>query len=1036
MIFPKKDEKMLSDELFRNPTSEYRATPFWAWNTKLDAAEMAWQLDIFQKMGMGGAHLHVRTGMETPYLSQEHMDMVKFCVEKCRQEGMLTWLYDEDRWPSGAAGGLLTKEEKNRAKYLLFTPNPYTPGQELFDSRPGAAAAHITERSNNGYLLACYDIVLDEKGCLQSANRIDENQEARGTKWYAYVETPIPSPWFQNQTYADTLRRETMAEFIDITYEAYKKNVGKDFGGIIPAIFTDEPQIVTKKGLDSPTDTADAFLPWTECVPQTYQEVYGEDILEKLPELLWELPDGNVSVTRYRYHDHICELFVSSYLDQCGNWCRKNGLTFTGHVMGEAHLVGQTKAQGETMRAYRSFQLPGIDMLCNKTEYTTAKQAQSAARQYGREGLLCECYGVTGWDCDFRTYKFQGDWLASQGVVVRVPHLSYMSMKGEAKRDFPASIHYQSPWWKDYPQVEDHFARLGTALTRGKPQVRLGVIHPVESVWIRFGPTDQTDGYRKQLHENFQNLTQWLLMGNVDFDFISESLLPEQCAQGGAPLQVGQMAYDMVLVPGCETLRSTTLERLEQFHKAGGQLVFVGDAPKFVDAVESDRPGKLWAEAQHIPFGKNDVLRAVEPVRTVKIVGKNYALTDNLMHQLRKDGEDLWLFVAHGQMPANRDVPTCQEVTISLPGAYGVLRYDSQTGEITPMQSEIVDGKTIVRTKLYDLDSLLLRYTAPENVAKPEEKAAPKKERALPVPQQVVYRLDEPNVLLLDKAQYAFAGEEYAPETELLRADSDLRQRLGWPLRQESVAQPWSIQEDEEPKTVRLRFRIFCQEEFAEVKLALEEVENTRIYLNGQEIPSVPQGWYVDKAIRTVDLGALQKGENILELETPFSRRIGLEWCYLLGNFDVQVFGEYRCLIPKSGYLGFGDVTSQGLAHYGGNITYCIPVKTNGGSLTVTVPHYAGTGLRCSLNGQQKYILYPPYRTEFDDLPAGAHTLEITLLGNRQNSFGPVHWADQKNIWVNANSWRSAGSAWTESYRLKELGIISAPVIAETHAND
>jgi hypothetical protein len=30
MIFPKKDEKMLSDELFRNPTSEYRATPFWA----------------------------------------------------------------------------------------------------------------------------------------------------------------------------------------------------------------------------------------------------------------------------------------------------------------------------------------------------------------------------------------------------------------------------------------------------------------------------------------------------------------------------------------------------------------------------------------------------------------------------------------------------------------------------------------------------------------------------------------------------------------------------------------------------------------------------------------------------------------------------------------------------------------------------------------------------------------------------------------------------------------------------------------------
>ncbi|MBR3979374.1 MAG: hypothetical protein IKJ94_07115 [Oscillospiraceae bacterium] len=1030
MIFPKKDEKVLSEDLFRNPTSEYRAAPFWAWNTKLDAEEMAWQLDIFKKMGVGGAHLHVRTGMETPYLSREHMDMVKLCVEKCRQEGMLAWLYDEDRWPSGVAGGLITKEEKNRAKYLLFTPNPYTPDSKPYIS--GLRGPHITARANNGYLLACYDVVLDENGCLQSAKRIDEAQQAKGTKWYAYVETMSPSPWFQYGAYADTLSRETMAEFIDVTYEPYRKTVGKDFGGIVPAMFTDEPQIVGKKGLDCPTDTADVFLPWTECVPETYREAYGEDILEKLPELLWELPDGKVSTTRYHYHDHICELFVSSFLDQCGDWCQKNGLTFTGHVMSEATLVGQTKAQGDTMRSYRSFQLPGTDMLCNKTEYTTAKQAQSAARQYGREGTMCECYGVTGWDCDFRTYKFQGDWLAAQGVVVRVPHLSFMSMKGEAKRDFPASIFYQSPWWQDYAQVEDHYARLATALVRGKPQVRLGVVHPIESLWLRFGPTDQTDGYRKQLDRNFQDLTQWLLMGNVDFDFISESLLPEQCAQGGAPLQVGQMAYDMILVPGCETLRSTTLERLELFQREGGQLVFLGDAPKFADAGESDRPGKLWEKAQHIPFAKNDVLDAVEPVRTVKIVGKNRALTENLMHQLRKDGEDLWLFVAHGQMPGNRDVPVCQEVTITVPGVYGVLRYDSQIGEILPMTSEIVGGKTIVKTQLYDLDSLLLRYTAPENVPVAEKKAMSGNESVLPLPQQVAYRLDEPNVLLLDKAEYGFAGEEYAPETELLRADNALRQRLAWPLRSEGSAQPWSVSEQEAPRTARLRFRIFCTQTLTDVKLALEEAENTKIYLNGQCVSAKPQGWYVDKAIGTVLLGALQAGENVLELETPFSHRIGLEWCYLLGDFDVQVFGEHRRLTPKAGFLGFGDVTGQGLAHYGGNITYSIPVKTGGGKLSVTVPHYAGAGLRCRLNGEQKYILYPPYRTAFDSLPAGEHTLEITLLGNRQNSFGPVHRADLKNIWINPTAWRSTGASWTESYRLRELGILSAPVLAET----
>ena len=38
---------------------------------------------------------------------------------------MLAWLYDEDRWPSGPAGGIVTKDRQYRARYLLFTPHPY-----------------------------------------------------------------------------------------------------------------------------------------------------------------------------------------------------------------------------------------------------------------------------------------------------------------------------------------------------------------------------------------------------------------------------------------------------------------------------------------------------------------------------------------------------------------------------------------------------------------------------------------------------------------------------------------------------------------------------------------------------------------------------------------------------------------------------------------------------------------------------------------------------------------------------------------------
>jgi hypothetical protein len=62
--------------------------------------------------------------------------------------------------------------------------------------------------------------------------------------------------------------------------------------------------------------------------------------------------------------------------------------------------------------------------------------------------MLSELYGVTNWDYDFRGHKSQGDWQACLGVTVRVPHLAWQTMKGEGKRDYPASIFYQSPRYK------------------------------------------------------------------------------------------------------------------------------------------------------------------------------------------------------------------------------------------------------------------------------------------------------------------------------------------------------------------------------------------------------------------------------------------------------------------------------------------------------------------------------------------------------------------------------------------------------------
>ena len=49
----KNDSETLDMELFRCPTAEYRAAPFWAWNCELAEDELLWQIEQLKKMGFG-----------------------------------------------------------------------------------------------------------------------------------------------------------------------------------------------------------------------------------------------------------------------------------------------------------------------------------------------------------------------------------------------------------------------------------------------------------------------------------------------------------------------------------------------------------------------------------------------------------------------------------------------------------------------------------------------------------------------------------------------------------------------------------------------------------------------------------------------------------------------------------------------------------------------------------------------------------------------------------------------------------------------
>lgn len=1030
MLYPKND-KPLPEELFKNPTSEYRGAPFWAWNTKLNKEVLKKQIMDFKEMGMGGFHIHSRIGLDVPYLGEEFMELVRFCNNTAKEEEMHCWLYDEDKWPSGTGGGFVTQNPEYKSRFLMLSPNFYPDGY-VKQSMP--KKVNRLAIAGDAKLLARYEVILDN-GYLKNYKKLSSDEAADENTWYVYRVIAETSPWFNNQSYVDTLNPKAIQKFVDITHKAYYEAVGDDFSGSIPAIFTDEPQFSHKDNFSFSYSKEELKIPYTDDLEETFVKSYGFSLMDKLPELFWELPEERVSYARYCFHDHICERFVSAFVDTIGGWCREHNIMLSGHVMEEATLNSQTGSLGEAMRCYRNFQLPGIDMLANRYEYTTAKQAQSVSRQMGRSGVISELYGVTNWDFDFQGHKLQGDWQAALGVTTRVHHLGWVGMGGEAKRDYPAPIDAHSPWYKQYKVLEDYYSRLNTALSRGKASVSVGVIHPIESYWLFYGPNDQTGSMRKELDQNFNNITKWLLFDLIDFDFIAESLLKDNYVNNGAStLQVGQMGYDIIIVPSLLTIRSTTLDILEEFAENGGKVVFAGNIPKYVDAKPSERAIKLSLSSRIVQFANDAVISELKDVRELDIRLENGNRTNNLIYQIRNDNGCKWLFTAQGSKLQRVDVPHGENHIFQVKGEYAVEYYDAMTGEIKTVECEVKKGWTSFTFLRYEYDSMLFKLSAKTGSSTAKQAEADIEGNSAEVKvieSRSSYRLDEPNVLLLDMAKYRFDNGTWMPREEILRIDNLFRNELGYSLRTESFPQPWLTPKPADEKhKLSLLFEIESEAYVPEVEFAYEGKENVKIIWNGNTIDSSSRQWFIDRAINKVKLGSLNKGTNTLLMEIPFGVKTDVEWCYLLGQFGVRVQGSSAVVTELPKKLYYGDYSRQFLPFYGGNVIYNYEFETEKSRLELEVPHFSTPVLEVLLDGESKgNIFLSPYRLDLGVVAAGKHKISIKSYGNRFNMFGQVHNCDRQELYYGPKTWRTEGAAWSYEYKLRPVGVLSSPVV-------
>lgn len=171
---------------FKNVPKEFRPIPFWSWNEKMDTTETAEQIDKMCAQGIGGFFMHARGGLQTEYMGDEWFENVAVCADKCEENGMHPWAYDENGWPSGFGGGIVNgKGIKYQQKYLRCCE--------------GERDGEHTIVNKDGYHFY-YDV---------------------------------------NPFYVDTLDGEVIKCFIDEIYQPYYDK----FKGRLDGFFTDEPQI-------------------------------------------------------------------------------------------------------------------------------------------------------------------------------------------------------------------------------------------------------------------------------------------------------------------------------------------------------------------------------------------------------------------------------------------------------------------------------------------------------------------------------------------------------------------------------------------------------------------------------------------------------------------------------------------------------------------------------------------------------------------------------------------------------------------------
>lgn len=973
---------------FQSPEAHYRSAPLWVWNTKVDKKYIDEMLQEFKDKSFGGVFVHPRPGLITPYLSQEWMQLWKYALEKAKDLKLEMWIYDENSYPTGFAGGHVPHQ----------MPESFNQGQIVSIEKKTSLSADDAPF-----------IVLKKQSDSTYKNISSQWKDEIGkTADYALFSKSNYgiSPWYAGFSYVDLMVPGVTEKFLDISMrQAYEKDFKEEFGKTIKGIFSDEPNI----------ETGGDKMRWTPLLFPTFEKQWGYKLEDNLISLFEET--GDYKKVRHNYRQVLLYLFIEYWAKPMNKYTTENNLEWTGHYW--EHGWPNPNHGPDNMAMYAWHQRPAIDMLFNQFDEVSStaqfgniravKELSSAANQMNAKRTLSETYGGAGWELSFKDMKRLGDWEYVLGVNSMNQHLSTMTLQGVRKYDYPPTFTYHNVWWKNYQTLNQYFNRLSLALSNGKQKNDILIIEPTSTTWFYFVGSIYKEHVAK-LGNDFQAFVSKLEKNQVEYDLGSEDIIKDHGSISGKQFIVGHAAYQKVVIPkGTENLNLPTFLLLNKFKQAGGEILFF-DIPQYIDGTKDKRLEELMQDCSLLQGQELSPQMLSKHFKSNKIQFHNSSFGD-LYHHRREFDQGQILFLSNASL------------TQSVQGDFTIDGKDVQeldlfTGTTKPYpQQKSADGKLLLAYNLPEAGSKLLYIS---NTALPKTKtmqqAAAFKGKNVQSSSMAVKR-QMPNVLTVDFCDIHFADQSLKNQY-FDDASNALYRHHGF-----QEGNPWctSVQFKDEILrrdtftagsgfSVDYHFNISQNDasSLSDIKAVVERIHLWDVFINGEAIKAQAGEWWLDKDFAVFDIqGKLRQGENTICLRAnKMSIFAEIEPIYIIGDFNLKAQAK-SWQIAASAPLALGSWKEQGLPLYGHDVAYSKTFTAKkGNNYQINIPQWEGTVASLKVNGILAAVLIGNERQyNISSLvQSGTNTIELIVTGSLKNTLGPFY--RKANGYVTPWHWR------------------------------